>query len=113
MTAQEIFKNGKVLTMETAKTLAGKKIKTAYFGYRGQDGVDEFVVGKIVPSESLWANQDPDFIKRMIKSYGECFELLAEDGRATAIRCYPKSYEFSEPTFHCSDSDREVFFVEV
>ena len=38
-------KTAKVLTTDIAESLKGKKIRTIYFGHKGQDGVDEFVVG--------------------------------------------------------------------
>lgn len=47
---RKLVKEGKtqLLTVEKAKELKGKRISTIYFGYSGQDGVDNFVVGELL-----------------------------------------------------------------
>ena len=87
-----------LLTLEAAKQLKGKKIETIYFGYRGQDGVDEFVVGDLVKKE--WIEGYDPFV----------LEMFTADGRGTNIRAHSiNGYE----VFSCSDSDRYVYFIEI
>lgn len=89
-------KTAQVLTLEAAKQLKGKKIATIYYGYRGQDGVDEFVVGEV---------------KREIYGNGQEGEicLFTADGRNTFIR----AYEINDGIFSCSDFDRYVYYIEL
>lgn len=84
-------KAAQVLTIDIANELKGKKIATIYFGYRGQDGIDEFVIGEIIPE---------------INKLGV---LFTADGRNTYIRAHKEN----EGAFTCSDSDRFVYFIEV
>lgn len=127
---REAVNNGtaKVLTLEIAKTLIGKKIRTIYFGYRGQDGVDEFVVKEVI-SEWDQAKKDvseteTDRELRLIKSAGvnyvnylkQSMALVADreiNNGGTYIWCNPKDFSFDTPTFVCSDSDRTVFYIVV
>lgn len=97
----------KTLTLELAKELKGKRIQTIYFGYRGQDGVDDFIVGDIVLQHTLFGNQDPEFQKEAAIKYANEFELLTAEGKPTYIRTTKFTNEF-----HCSDSDRLVQFIE-
>ena len=92
-------KSAKVLTDFWALELKGKKIAAIYFGYHGQDGIDEFVVGEV---------------KREIYGNGKEGELclFTADGRNTYIRLLNESYG-KDGIFTCSDSDRIVYFVEV
>ena len=114
----------RVLTFELAKTLKGKHITTKYFGYKGQDGVDSFVVGDIVSEYELALNDPMEKFGNRAKYWESflspsnlhekknTFVLLTSDGRNTFIRCYKDwKYYFSEPTFTCSDADREVYFI--
>lgn len=41
------------LTVDKAKALKGKRIQTIYFGYSGQDGVNDFIVGDVVSQFDL------------------------------------------------------------
>lgn len=91
-------KTAKVLTEELAKELKGKRIATLYFGYRGQNGTDDFVVGDVI--EKDWNAGSEKRIK----------ELLREDGSETYIRLH---YMLGNDFFSCSDSDRQVFFIEL
>lgn len=88
--------NAKVLTLETALDLKGKKIATIYFGYKGQDGIDEFIVGEV--KREIYANG---------KEGQLC--LYTSDGRNTYIR----AHEENGGAFTCSDSDRFVYFIEL
>lgn len=86
-----------VLTAEKVKSLTGKTIATIYFGYRGQDGIDEFIVGEVKDEYPCHSGLG------MVK------QLFAQDGRATYIRLHP----FNFGVFTCSDSDRDVYFIEL
>lgn len=93
------------LTLQAAKSLIGKEIITHYSGYRGQDGDDRFVVGDIVSEEFLGATEGWDGSK-------DTLVILTADGRNTWIKCHVNSKLYDEPTFTCSDADREVFYQE-
>lgn len=119
-------KTAKVLTLDLAKQLIGKRIQTIYFGYRGQDGTDDFVVGEIVSDLEYHRNLNEDCYKNNPKfknraEYWESYmseselnarknslKLIAADGRDTYIITQP-----NENVFTCSDADRYVYFVEV
>jgi len=120
-------KSAKVLTIDLANELKGRKIATLYFGYRGQDGFDEFIVGEVISEleynrnlkESCYENH-PKFKNRAeywesymtpseLKLRRERLLLLASDGRDTYIYADP----FNEGAFTCSDNDRFVYFIEV
>lgn len=91
-------KTAKVLTVDLATELKGRKIATLYFGYRGQDGFDEFVVGDIVKRN--WIENFDPFVN----------ELFTADGRNTFIRAHSIN---EGDVFTCSDTDRFVYFIEV
>ena len=57
-----LVENGKthLLTIEKAKELKGKTISTIYFGYSGQDGVDNFVVGEVMSELEYYRNLKED-----------------------------------------------------
>ena len=119
---RKLFNDGKLkkLTVDDALNLKGRKIQTIYFGYAGQDGTDEFVVGNIVNqydyyrlyekgykgkyknmadewSHTLSQNLIDDVKRRMV--------LLREDNSDTYIFAYDNE-------FFCSDLDRLVFYLE-
>lgn len=120
----------KELTIEAAQALKGKRIKTLYFGYAGQDGVDDFVVGNIIseydyylncPSETEGRFPDEKGNKNLIdywKSRGffdvieeskKTLYLLDSDGYDTMFRLHTEG----DNTFTCSDVDRIVYYKEV
>lgn len=84
------------LTDIDAEQLKGKKIATIYFGYNGQDGIDEFVVGDVKPE--VYADGREGHL---------C--LFTAEGRNTFMRLHKQNNGF----FSCSDVDRFVYFVEV
>lgn len=88
-------KTAKVLTEDIALELKGKKITTIYFGYKGQDHTDEFVVGNIV-------SEYTDRNNMVVKT------LMTFEGRNTFIRLHSEN----EGAFTCSDVDRFVFYLE-
>jgi hypothetical protein len=89
-------KSAKLLTTEIAYQLKGKRIATIYFGYDGQDGIDEFFIGEIKPE--IHVNGKEGHI---------C--IFTTDGRNTFIRALKEN----EGIFTCSDSDRFVYFIKV
>jgi hypothetical protein len=107
------------LTIDLAKSLIGKKIVTIYFGYEGQDGIDEFVIGEIIseydyhktkPCDGYASRSDywesymePSALERTKQT----LTIITSDGRDTAIRV-DKS---QDSRFHCSDEDRTVLFL--
>lgn len=106
------------LTVSIAEKLKGKKIQTLYFGYNGQDGADEFIVGDIVSEYDLakldttaegFANRAEYWESYMsgdqLQEKKNILTLLRSDNSSTFI----KAYTF-EGDFWCSDSDRYVFF---
>lgn len=121
---RELVEQGKTkfLSKKDAQKLKGKKIKTIYFGYAGQDGVDEFVVGEIASEWELAEREILDWGKFNGKSRAEYWAsymseeqineakntmmLLRADGSKTYIKCEP-----GEDTFCCSDIDRFVRYI--
>lgn len=114
-------KTAEILTLLDAKDLKGKKIATIYFGYNGQDGVDEFVIGEII-SEYENAERNPcdgyDNQARYWDSYmtreqlEECKNkmlIITDDGRNTYISAHPEN----QGIFSCSDIDRFVYYIVV
>lgn len=120
----------KELTLEAAKSLKGKRIKTLYMGYMGQDEVDNFIVGDVVseynyylncPSETEDRFPDEKGNKNLIdywKSRGfldlieeskKTLYLLDSDGYNTMFRLHA---EEGNNTFTCSDVDRIVYYKE-
>ena len=131
---REAVNNGtaQVLTLEKAQQLKGKKIRTIYFGYQHQDGVDEFVVGDIISELEYYRNlkeesyqNDPKFNNRA--EYWESYMtelqlddrktrllLLRQEGTSANFSCHTKYDNFyKEPTFTGSDADREVYFIQL
>lgn len=129
MTTQEFNKKietgeAKVLTLDMAKKLKGKKIIWTYFGYNPQR-IYEMVVGDIIseydycktepcdgyPSRSAY--WDAILSPERIKALKETYIILDENNKFTTyMYMYSTFFEiFDEPTFTCSDSDRPVFFL--
>lgn len=123
---RELVLSGKAKVLKFAEKdeLKGKKITTFYFGYNGQDVVDEFVVGQI---KTLWVLASEDYnvlghANRLDywKSYMDdkdlrevkgTFEILTEDGRRTNIRYNVLRDLTYIGAFYCSDADREVYYI--
>jgi hypothetical protein len=125
---REAVKNdtAQILTLDLANELKGKKIATIYFGYKGQDGIDEFIVGEIVSELDLARREvtfkeiDPRFnnraeywesymTKQQLNEKRNRMLLLTADGRNTYIYAAPSN----DGIFTCSDIDRYVFYVEL
>ncbi len=118
------MKNSEILTVETAKSLIGKRIKTLYFGYNGQNGKDEFVIGSVISELEYYRNlkeacfeNHPKFRNRaeywesymsedQLNNLKNTMLIITSDGRNTFIRSYPGN----NGAFTCSDCDRFVYF---
>jgi hypothetical protein len=126
---RESVKSGKaqILTVSLAESLKGKRIRTVYFGYHGQNGVDDFVVGNVVSEYEYYRNLKEDCFNdhpKGFKNRAEYWEsymspdrigetkntlvLLSADGKNTRIFASKEN----NGAFTCSDSDRFVYFVE-
>lgn len=114
-------RKAQVLTTYIAADLKGKRIQTIYFGYRGQDGVDDLVVGDVISAYELASRQvDQDtwpqgsqakywesiWSADKIERSKQEMHLLAADGRNTYITTEP-----GDCAFHCSDADRLVYYI--
>lgn len=82
-----------LLTIDAIPALIGKKIATLYFGYRGQDGFKEFVVGEVI-------QERPGVLA-----------LVDDKGKNTFIRIHENEPYGADGIFTCSDSDREVYYI--
>lgn len=122
----EKIQNGEaqVLTLEKAKQLKGKRILWSYFPDRANhQEVSEMTVGNIIsewdfnktqPMEGYASRTDywkSYFSQSKIEESKGKLILLDEDGRNHYIYCHTLERFFDEPTFTCSDADREVFIV--
>ena len=116
----------KVLTVETAKLLRGKRIAWMYFGYRGQNTVKEMTVGDIISSLDYNETQPCGefssrseywrsfMTERQLDEEKTTLLLLDADGGCPYIKSFTKYSNFYDtPTFTCSDADREVFYIEI
>lgn len=116
----------KVLTLESAQKMKGKHIAWMYFGDRANAlQVEEMVVGDIVSSldynetlvcEGFKSRSDywrSYMTAKQLQREKDTLILLNEDGADSFIRCHMDSWKdfFNEPTFTCSDEDREVYYL--
>lgn len=124
MTTKEFIKateNGtaQVLTVAKAQELKGKRIEWMYFGDSANyNEVFSMVVGDICTEYDFYAKTDPARIERLARLEERFMEeakntllLLDEEGNNNNIRQYKLFDCFKEPTFTCSDADREVYFI--
>lgn len=116
----------KVLTLESAKKIKGKRIAWMYFGDRANAlQVEEMVVGDIVSSLDYNETQVCEGFKsrsdywrsymtaKQLQREKDTLILLNEDGIDSCIRCHMDGWKdfFNEATFTCSDADREVYYL--
>lgn len=131
MTTKEFNKkieNGeaKVLTLEDAKSLKGKKIMWTYFGYyANEQEIFETKVGDIVSEMDYYETQPMEgyksraeywrsyMSKRQLDEVKNTLILLDSDNNMTYIKCHLNSVFFEEDTFTCSDEDRCVYYMEI
>ena len=125
-----LIKNGiaKVLTVSAAKELKGKRIAWTYHGYElNEQQVYVSSVGDILDAVEL-AERDTSIKsfpnraeewkswmseKKFNEMKGE-LHLLDTDGDSTYMVAYTANDWagiYNEPTFTCSDADREVYFI--
>lgn len=114
-------KSAKILTIDLAINLKGKKIATIFFGYNSQDVVKIFNVGAICSEYTLASNEshekfgsrakwwDSFMSAEQIEKLKNTFHILTDDGNPTHIIALPEN----DGAFSCSDSDRFVFFIEL
>jgi hypothetical protein len=124
MNAKQILESGKVLTLAVAKKLIGH---TLYVTNR-EDPHNEPRIRKIIVSLQIewdWAANDhtaegfdnrqeywKSFMKQeMVEELQNTYVLLNVHGNITA-RCNINNTFFDEPTFHGSDADREIYYIE-
>lgn len=117
----------KYLTLSEAIKLRGKRIETIYFGYAGQDGIDNFVVGNVVseydyynfyakedgfPNEEGYQNRaeywDSYLPAAQLVRLKNRLILLRKDGSQTNL-----FVGIDGETFCSSDEDRFVSFLEL
>lgn len=108
------------LNIDNVHELVGKHIQTLYYGYDGQDGVDDFVVGEIVSEYEIASRETLDdgrtraqywesyMSENQLRREKETLQILTADGRETYIRHNPS--ENYDGEFYCSDTDRTVYF---
>ena len=118
-------KTAQLLTIETARSLKGKKIQTIYFGYNGQDDTDEFIVGDVVSELEYYRNLKEDcypdgrfnnraeywesyMTEEQLEAKRNKMVLIAADGRNTFIYGYEKHFD---GIMNCSDDGRFVSYV--
>lgn len=124
----EAINNGraKVLTVERAKGLKGRRIYWMYFGYEGnEDKVNEMTVGDIVSELEYYRSQPMDgypsraayweasMDAEKLQDARDKLLLLDDTGGNPYIFAHTGRWNcFDVPTFTCSDSDREVYYIE-
>lgn len=117
----------KVLTVESAKELKGHQIAWMYFGYSGNENVvSEMVIGDII-SELEYNETQPCkgfnsraeywrsyMDKQALEDAENTLLLLDINGKCPYIKAHIGRFNiFEEPTFTCSDADRQVFYIEI
>lgn len=113
----------KVLTLDSARQLKGKRIAWMYFGYN-PSVVNEMIVGDIVsswdynekqPCEGYKSRTDywQSYMKKeQLQREKETLLLLDAEGKNSYIKCHSDWNDtYEEPTFTCSDANREVYYI--
>ena len=109
----------KELSISDFPNIVGKRIQTIFFGYAGQDGVDDFTVGELVSlwdlagrtrfegfktQQEYWKSYMSD---KQISDKQNCLTILTNEGRDTYINLHQ---ELDNKMFTCSDVDRVVLY---
>lgn len=112
----------KVLTVEEAGKLKGKKIYRFHFGYSGNE-VQEMKAGDMVSELEYYSNQPcegygsrADYRKsymsgKRLETADKTLMLSDSDGKDKFIKAHLDMNFFDEPTFTCPDADREVYYL--
>jgi len=122
MTAKEDFRkaldnfNVRLLTIDRARGLLGRRISAILFDCRSQDirEVDEFVLGEIVTEFDLTHPQQSlsmEFIESPLakNNMRPFLEITTKDGR----RSFLKADAYTGGIFTGPDNDYEVWFKEI
>lgn len=117
-------KKANVLTVEKAKCLKGKTVYWFYYGYTGnQNKVLQMTIGDIVSELEYYSTQPCEgyasrteywksyMTEEQLKEKENTLLLLDENGKNNFICAHVNSGLFDDPTFTCSDADREVYYV--
>lgn len=101
------------LTLNAVKMLKGKRIQTLYFGYDGQDGVEDFIVGEVITELEHILSFNPTYINKYSANDSQnpanTFRLMQQGGRSTFLKLHPENMVYNA-VFTCSDSDRFVYY---
>ena len=127
MTAQEIIKANQVLTLEAAKQLEGETIVVTSREDRANEPLVREVEVSLVTAYDhytkvlmprLYGDDKAgakgyynNVIKPREQELRDTYVLYDSKGNVTA-HCYQKSTWFDVPTFHGSDENRPIYFVE-
>lgn len=121
----------KLLTVDVAKSLKGKKIQILNFGYKKQDHTEEIVVGEILseleyyrqlkeecyPDKNGFKNRAEEWESRMsaeqLKACKEKLVLVKPDGKSSCIFYDPREDYLGNNAFYMGDTDRPVWYTEV
>lgn len=121
----ESINNGtaKVLTLNEANNLIGKKIAWSYNHDCNDQQVYEMVIGKIISSWDYYKTQPMDgFDSRTdywatymtaeeVQHEKNRLLIIDDKGNNTSVFCQLDDTLFDEHTFCCSDGDRQVYFI--
>ena len=120
-----------VLTVNSAKSLKGKKIQILNFGYAHQDHTEEFVIGDVMseleyyrqlkeecyPDAKGHKNRAEEWESFMtpaqLKDKRETLVIVKDNGQSSFIRYNPKYDYDNSKTFYLGDVDRLVWFKEI
>ena len=120
-----------VLTVNSAKSLKGKKIQILNLGYAHQDHTEEFVIGDVMseleyyrqlkeecyPDAKGHKNRAEEWESFMtpaqLKDKRETLVIVKDDGQSSFIRYNPKYDYDNSKTFYLGDVDRLVWFKEI
>jgi hypothetical protein len=127
ITTKEIFEANQVLTLEVAKTLIGKKIAITNSEYKYNTPDVRIFTLDSIQSEWDLAASDPlegytsrqEYWNQKLSNRKEDFinnlKLVSKeiDIQPYATCDLKDSWTFTTPTFFGSDSDREIYYIEI
>lgn len=121
MKTSEFFKkikNGeaKALTVDIATQMIGKTIHYMYFGYPANKiAVKKCTISEIISEADFVHRTEPERFNSWtpdMKKSASRHLVIISNGENTFIRYNIDFNYFDEPTFTCSDGDREVYFCQ-
>ncbi|MEG1899865.1 MAG: hypothetical protein RR183_09375 [Bacteroidales bacterium] len=122
----ELIKNdeAQVLTLKRAKQLIGVKISWMYLGYKSNDmTVQESVISEVITEFDFYKKEamsgytsradywQHSMSTRSLTKVKSNYIIVDDGGNNTYMKCHVVDSFFTEPTFTCSDADREVYFI--